>query len=96
MSVTNKSRVHIKATGKVQGVFFRVNTKEKAQELNLRGWVKNLGNDKVEIVAEGSKQKLKELVEWAKQGSERASVDDIKIQWQENKNEFNKFKIKFL
>ena len=53
-------------TGLVQGVSFRSSTKRKADSLGLRGWVKNLENDTVEAVFEGSEDKVKEVLEWLK------------------------------
>ena len=58
----------VKATlnvrGRVQGVFFRSNTKEKANELKLCGYVKNLPTNDVEVVVQGKKEKVDELIEF--------------------------------
>ena len=63
-----KERVHIFVSGKVQGVFYRKYTEKKAKELGLLGWCKNLSDGRVEIVAEGEREKLDKLAEWAKTG----------------------------
>jgi len=104
-----KTRVHIFVSGLVQGVFFRAETKARAKELVLfgwsmnkcssppfapLGWVRNLEDGRVEILAEGEKEKLEKLVEWAKRGPEAAKVDGIDVVWQEYKNEFKDFKIR--
>ena len=80
--------------GKVQGVWFRHNTMKKAIELDLKGYVRNLLNGNVEVVAQGSKEKLRLLLEWCWQGPELAQVNDIQIKWEEYKNNYQNFKIK--
>lgn len=87
-------RVHLIISGKVQGVFFRHNTKKKAIELGIKGWVKNLEDD-VEVVAEGNEGRLKELIEWCHQGPKGASVDNIQMEWEKYKGEFDKFEIRY-
>ena len=55
--MNEEKRVHIFVSGLVQGVFFRDSTRQKAQELGITGWVRNLIDGRVEIVAEGEKGK---------------------------------------
>ena len=63
MSVINSNiQVHARFSGKVQGVYFRKTTQLKARELGLTGWVKNLADGRVEMIAEGSPEKVKELI----------------------------------
>ena len=88
-------RLHLIIKGRVQGVFFRVSTKKKANYLNLSGWVKNLANGDVEVVAEGEKEKLQELLKWTWQGPPSARVDDIEASWEEYKEEFDTFSIRY-
>jgi len=90
-----KKRVHIFVSGLVQGVFFRAETRAKARELGLFGWVRNLRDGKVEILAEGEKEKLEKLIDWAKMGPDSARIDDIQVKWEEYKGEFNDFDIKY-
>lgn len=90
-----KVRVHIFVSGLVQGVFFRSETKAKAQELGLFGWVRNLPDRRVEILAEGEKEKLEKLAEQARKGPESARVDNLEIDWQEYKGEFKDFEIRY-
>ena len=54
-------RIHVIISGRVQGVFFRYNTNKVANKLGLKGFVRNLSDGCVEVVAEGSEDKLKEL-----------------------------------
>lgn len=63
--------------GQVQGVFFRVTTQQTAQRLGLAGWVRNLPDGSVELVANGDEQKLKELERWLWKGPPDARVEDV-------------------
>ncbi len=65
--------------GKVQGVFYRQSTKEKAIALHLKGTVKNLSNGDVEVIATGAEENLHELCEWCKVGPPKAIVAGITI-----------------
>lgn len=86
-------RVVIDVRGRVQGVFFRVNTKEKADKLGLTGRVRNENNGSVRITAEGEKRKLEELVGWLDGGPAFAKIDRIDVEWKEGTGEFNNFEI---
>ncbi len=86
-------RVHIFVSGKVQGVFLRSNTRNKAIELGLGGWVRNLDDGRVEAVFEGEKEKVGKMIEWVRKGPEYARVEDIEIIPEECKGEFNGFAI---
>lgn len=85
--------IHLIVSGRVQGVFFRENTRRKAMELGLNGYAKNLPDGNVEIVAKGDADKIKELVEFIKKGPGIAKVTDIKIKHKELEN-FDGFEIK--
>jgi acylphosphatase len=82
-------------SGRVQGVFFRQNTLEKAQTLNLKGWVKNTEDGKVEAVFEGDKEKIKKILEWMRIGPPLAKVENLEIRWEDFKDEFENFEIKY-
>ncbi len=88
-------RVHLIIKGRVQGVFYMANTEKKALEMNLKGWVRNLSDGNVEVVAEGPRHKLEELIAWCWKGSPAANVEDIEAEWEENQNEYEDFKIKY-
>lgn len=66
--------------GKVQGVFFRKYTKQKALSLEITGWVKNLDSGEVECVCFGSTEKLNEFTKWCWQGSPLSNVKNIQIE----------------
>ncbi|MEZ5561951.1 MAG: acylphosphatase [Gammaproteobacteria bacterium] len=64
-------------SGKVQGVFFRASTARQAEQLQLRGWAKNLPDGRVEVLALGSLAALAQLGDWLRQGPPRARVDAV-------------------
>ena len=70
-------RLHVIFSGKVQGVYFRYNTQKKAIQIGLSGWVKNLINGNVEAVFEGEENKIKEIIEYCKNGQSYAKVKSI-------------------
>jgi len=84
-------RIHVLVSGKVQGVFFRSSTKEKAEELGISGWVRNLSDGRVEAVFEGEKEKVDKMVEWCRKGPEFAKVTDVDVFTEEYQGEFNGF-----
>ena len=65
--------------GKVQGVFFRASTREQAQQLDIRGWVKNEADGSVRIEAEGEAAALQRLVAWCHQGPPPAQVTTVDV-----------------
>lgn len=88
-------RVHIIVQGRVQGVFFRARTRDKAVQLNLTGWVRNLDSDKVEILAEGLEKEIAELIGFCKKGPDMARVDDMKVKLEEPKKDLGPFNIRY-
>jgi acylphosphatase len=59
-----KTQMHVVISGRVQGVWFRASTKEKADELGLTGWVKNNSKGDVEAVFEGDESAVREIIAW--------------------------------
>lgn len=92
--MTDKARVHIFVSGRVQGVFFRENTRKRAKKLGITGWVRNIPDGRVEAVFEGEKSKVEELINRTKKGSLIARVDELKVMPEEYKEEFDNFEIK--
>lgn len=86
-------RVHILINGRVQGVFFRKFTRDHATRLGLTGWTKNLPDGRMEVVAEGDKKKLIELIKLIKKGPPLARIEKIEISWGKAKGGFDGFKI---
>ena len=85
--------VHLIVSGRVQGVFFRDNTRRKAIELGLNGYAKNLPDGNVEIVAQGGEKKINELVDFIKKGPGIAKVKNIQIKHKRLEN-FRSFEIR--
>jgi acylphosphatase len=67
----------ITVSGRVQGVFFRASTRDKAKSLGLIGFVKNQPDGSVYIEACGEVEKLQELVDWCHQGPSQAVVENV-------------------
>ncbi|UCG90967.1 MAG: acylphosphatase [candidate division WOR-3 bacterium] len=88
-------RAHLYISGIVQGVFFRSHTENVARSLNVTGWVRNLSDGRVEVVAEGSKEKVEELIQWCHKGPDFASVEHVEIHWEDAMDEFKDFEIRY-
>ena len=76
-------------SGKVQGVWFRASTQKEAQKLGVTGWVRNLPDGRVEVMACGPKDRIEKLKLWLQRGPELAEVADLQCQevpWQEFEN----------
>lgn len=73
-------RVRITISGEVQGVFYRKSAQEKASELGLSGWVKNLGNGQLLAEAEGEPAKVEQFITWCYRGPDAAVVTGVDTQ----------------
>ena len=82
-------------SGRVQGVFFRENTRKKANEFDVFGWARNLLDGRVEVVAEGNKYKVEKLIAWAKEGPPTANVEALDIEWKEYQGDFDEFEVRY-
>jgi len=89
------SRAHLIIEGRVQGVFFRDTARREAMRLNLTGWVKNRFDGSVEVVAEGEKEQVDQLVQWCHQGPSAAKVTGVQRIQEEYTGEFNSFRVVF-
>ena len=87
--------IHLIISGRVQGVFFRHHTNIEANKLGLKGFVRNTSDGNVELIAEGPEDKLNQLIAFCKKGPDSAEVTDVKIEYQEPKNEFNSFSVRY-
>ena len=72
-------RVHLRVTGRVQGVYYRASTRERARTLGLSGWVRNTADGAVEIEAEGPADAVQKLVAWCNEGPPAARVRDVEM-----------------
>ena len=86
-------RTHFFVSGDVQGVFYRVNARHFAKELGLTGWVRNLEDGRVELVAEGLESELKEFIKLLERGPITAHVEETAVEWTASENEFKDFKV---
>lgn len=87
-------RAHIIIYGRVQGVWFRAHTKEMADKLGIKGWVRNLPDGSVEAVFEGDEKSIEEMIRWCHHGPPLARVDRVEIKYEEPKGERN-FEIRY-
>ena len=87
-----EKQLHLFFNGHVQGVGFRFTAEGIANNLNITGWVKNLADGRVEIMAKGEEDALKNYLEQIKR-SFRNYIDDIDIQWQSVSGAFNDFRV---
>jgi acylphosphatase len=90
-----KTRAHMIVSGRVQGVFFRTETKYEADSHGVKGWVRNLPDGRVEAVFEGEEKAVKALVEFCKRGPPGARVNSVDLTWENFTGEFDGFKIKY-
>jgi len=89
-------RIHLTITGKVQGVFFRKHTVEKATDLgHLAGFVANEADGSVTVVAEGPENKVNGLIDWCHSGPSMAQVEKVKIEREPYSGEFESFEIRY-
>ena len=90
-----KARAHVFISGRVQGVFFRSETKREAGRYGVSGWVRNLPDDRVEAVFEGERESVKKLVEFCKRGPPGAEVTRIEVSWETYSGDFRGFEIRY-
>lgn len=86
-------QVHLIITGDVQDVGYRAWAKRQARELDLTGWVKNRNDGSVELVAEGKRGQLDELIKRCSLGPEASWVEDVDVSWDEGTETFVSFDV---
>jgi acylphosphatase len=77
---------HVRVTGRVQGVFFRQSTCNRAREFGVTGWVRNCADGSVEAQVEGEEQEVQAMLDWLHKGPPDAQVNDVEISEAEPKN----------
>ena len=90
----NHVRLHIRVKGRVQGVGFRAHVEYSARQLGLVGWVRNVGYDMVEAVAEGERPQLERLAEAIQAGPRGSHVDESTVEWLDSTGEFSSFVVR--
>ena len=90
-----KVQAHVFVSGRVQGVFFRQETREQATKLNVTGWVRNTYDDRVEAVFAGEKESVDRLIEFCRRGPLYAQVTSVEVVWEKFVGEFKDFRIRY-
>jgi len=88
-------RLHAIVSGRVQRVGFRYFVMNTAVQLALSGWVKNKWDGNVEVLAEGSQEKLDDLLQALHQGPPSAIVESVEVEWSQAEGKFHRFHVKF-
>ena len=94
MQNSNLKRAHVRVSGQVQGVFFRDATRQKAEELGLAGWVRNVPEGQVEALFEGPSEKVEEMVRWCEEGPQRASVENVDTDFENAEGDLEGFEVR--
>jgi acylphosphatase len=95
MSGETTRRLHAYVSGRVQGVGFRFFVVDVAHRLGLTGWVRNLPDGRVEVVAEGKEERLWQCLELLRQGPRLAFVSEVHHRWEPATGEFVGFEIRY-
>ncbi len=91
-----KRRVRVFISGKVQGVFFRASTRDEALRIGgITGWVRNLWDGRVEVLAEGDESQIDRLLEWLAKGPPAARVDHLETARETPKNDLSEFRVRY-
>lgn len=93
-NLLSTKRLHAILSGRVQGVSFRYYTVQTARELSVVGWVCNLPNGSVEVVAEGVETQLAKLLDFLHHGPRLANVEKIDVTWLPATDEFLSFTVR--
>ena len=94
MTQSTTKRAHLLIEGRVQGVGFRYSTSIEADALGLAGWVRNLPDGRVEVVAEGPQSAVERLVAWCRQGPRYAWVSHVDVAWEVPQDEAGGFGVR--
>ncbi|MBW1821603.1 MAG: acylphosphatase [Deltaproteobacteria bacterium] len=91
----DKKRAHVIISGRVQGVFFRMETQKAAKRYGVYGWTRNKADGTVEALFEGDKTSVDLILEWCQEGSPPAKVEKAEVNWEDYTGEFKEFKIAY-
>jgi acylphosphatase len=91
---TEIRRVHVWVQGRVQAVGFRAFVQQNALQIGVTGWVRNVGYNTVEAVAEGTKGQVEEFLQTVKRGPIGSRVDESREEWEQVTGEFGLFRVK--
>ncbi len=93
--MANRRRVHVYYSGRVQGVGFRVTAEEAAEALDVVGWVKNLRDGRVELIAEADEGTLLRYLEAVRNGPMKNFIASVEVTWGTATNAFSEFSIRY-
>lgn len=79
---TDRVRAHVFVSGRVQGVFYRSETRDRARTRRLGGWVRNCSDGRVEAVFEGSRAAVESMIDWCREGPRFADVESVDVSWE--------------
>jgi acylphosphatase len=88
-------RAHVYVSGRVQGVFFRYETRRRAIRLGVSGWVRNLPDGRVEAVFEGEKKDVEEMIRFCWRGPPGAIVRDVEVVWERPTGDLQGFHVRY-
>ena len=88
-------RARVLVGGRVQGVFFRFETRRLARRLGVAGWVRNCRDGRVEAVFEGEKEDIERMIEFCRRGPSGARVSNVEVRWEEPTGEFDGFNVRY-
>ena len=94
MDKNDINRLHAIVHGRVQGVSFRYFVTNSAGRLELNGWVRNRFGGTVEVLAEGKRENLENLLLILHQGPRASNVTKVEHEWQEMTGEFKRFRVR--
>lgn len=86
-----KVRAHVIISGRVQGVFFRMNTVHAAERIGVTGWVRNKRDGTVEALFEGKEDQVEAVLVWCRTGDPPARVSNLQVDWESYTGEFSEF-----
>lgn len=95
MGMPNQVRARVVISGKVQGVYFRAETRRAAEKRNVQGWVRNSSDGSVEALFEGDESAVNAVLEWCWKGSPFSRVAHVDVKWETYTGDFDRFRIVF-
>jgi acylphosphatase len=94
MTMPNLVRIHARVYGLVQGVSFRYYTLQQAQSLDVTGWVRNMDDGSVEVVAEGENEAVQQLLSWLHHGPPSAEVENVDLRSETPQGKPRRFEVR--
>jgi acylphosphatase len=93
--MNEKVRLQAVVHGRVQGVNFRYYTRQQARQLGVTGYVRNLWDGTVRVVAEGTRRNVTRFLNWLHKGPSMAVVEKVDVQWLPYTGEFQRFEVRY-